>query len=289
MGQHRIQKQILRNFSFEGRQRNSREIWCLTSDGYRPASRSIRRVGFFEVDCSEEVDEYITRLEGLFKESLRRFSHGEFARKDFDRPLYDFIALHYIRSQACRLQIRHMVDRFRQSDLLTQAQADTEHNRLTAHQDLAVFDDLVDSVSRMLTHFVVHPISTFGPWSFATSDKVMYVGVRESGSRETFVWFPLSPSAGLMLNSDGHVGQILGPLRVYRQLGRVEFAKVSEADVLRSREPSPQEIPKETVAILNGMMVQGSTQLYAAGLSAIGSALRASEEPTGYWFQPTIS
>lgn len=289
MGQHRIQKQILRNFSFEGRQRNSRETWCLTSNGYRPASRSIRRVGFFEVDCSEVVDEYITRLEDLLKDSLRRFSRGEFARKDFDRPLYDFIALHYIRSQACRLQTRHMVDRFRQSDLLTQAQAEAEYNRLTAHQELAVFDDLVESVSRMLTHFVVHPILTIGQWSFATSDKVMYVGVRESGSEETFVWFPLSPTTGLVLISDGHVGQILGPLRVYRQLGRVELAKVTEADVLRSREPSPQEIPQETVAILNGMMVQGSTQLYAAGQDEIGSALRASEKPTGYRYQPTCS
>ena len=289
MGQHRIQKQILRNFSFEGRQRNSRETWCLMADGYRPASRSIGRVGFFEVDCSEEVDEYITGLEGLFKETIRRFSHGEFAGADVGRPLYDFIAMHYVRSQACRLQIRHVVDEFSKNELLNQTQAEAEFNRLTSYQDLAIFDDLVDSVSRMLTHFVIHPILTLSPWSFVTSDKVMYVGVRDSGPRQTFIWFPLSPSTGLALISDGHAGQILGPLRMYRQYGRVEFAKVAEAEVLRSREPSPQQVPEETVDILNGMMVQGSTQLYAAGLDAIESAVRSSEEPTGYRYQPAAS
>ena len=60
MGQHQIQRQILRNFSFEGRQPNSREVWFLTTSGYQPISRSVDRVGLFEVDCSEDVDRYIT-------------------------------------------------------------------------------------------------------------------------------------------------------------------------------------------------------------------------------------
>ena len=69
MGQHQIQRQILRNFSFEGRQPKSRETWLLTTSGYQPISRSIDHVGFFEVDCSEDVDYYITdlgkRVQGL--------------------------------------------------------------------------------------------------------------------------------------------------------------------------------------------------------------------------------
>ena len=109
MGQHRIQKQILRNFSFGGRQPNSRETWYLNTYSYRPAERSIRGVGVFKVDCSKGVDEYITDLENGFKDTLRRFSRRDFTKADIGREIYDFIAMHYVRSQACRLQVEYVV------------------------------------------------------------------------------------------------------------------------------------------------------------------------------------
>ena len=109
VGQHRVQRQILRNFSFGDRQLNSRETWWLNTGSYQPARRSTNRVGFFEVNCSEDVDGYITEHENTFKEPLRRFSQGEFTRTDVGRELYDFIAIHYVRSQACRRQIEHLV------------------------------------------------------------------------------------------------------------------------------------------------------------------------------------
>ena len=99
MGQHRIQKQILRNLSFGGRQSNSRETWYLRTVGSRPTEHSIRSVGVFKVDCSEDVDDYITDLEEGFKDSLRRFSHGNFTKTDVGREIYDFIAMHYVRSK----------------------------------------------------------------------------------------------------------------------------------------------------------------------------------------------
>ena len=88
MGQHQIQRQILQNFSFAGRQPNSRETWFLTTSGYQPISRSVDRVGFFEVDCSEDVDSYITDLENGFKDSLQRFSRGAFTKADVRRRNY---------------------------------------------------------------------------------------------------------------------------------------------------------------------------------------------------------
>ena len=93
MGQHRIQRQILRNFSFGGRQPNSRETWHLNKSSYCPTERSIRGVGVFSVDCSEDVDDYITNLENGFKDSLRRFSQGDFTKADVGREIYDFIAM----------------------------------------------------------------------------------------------------------------------------------------------------------------------------------------------------
>ena len=242
MGQHRVQRQLLQNFSFEGRQPNSRETWSLNSRGHRPVSRSIRRVGLFEVDCSEDVDRYITRLENGFKDSLRRFSNGEFTRTEVGRGVYEFIAMHYVRSQACRLQIEYVVDKHLQDAGLTHHQAEMELCRLTSHQDVRVFQDLVDGVSRSLTHYMLCPLAMTGPWSFVTSDKIMSAGTFESDQRETFVWFPLSPSTGLCLMSDGHAGQLLGPVvQVNRRSGRIGFAKVTEAQWLRCQAPSPQE------------------------------------------------
>ena len=288
MGQHQIQRQILRNFSFEGRQPNSRETWILTTSGYQPISRSVDRVGFFKVDCSEDVDDYITDLENGFKDSLRWFSRGDFTKADAGREVYDFIAMHYVRSQACRLQIEHVVNKCRQESRITQQEAEAELHRLASHQDAAVFRDLVDSVSRTLTNYVLYPQLITGPWPFVTSDKIMCASTVESGQRETFVWFPISPSVGLCLMSDGHAGQILGPVvEVNRQTRRIGFAKSPEARWLRCQAPSPQRGSEEFVNTLNRMMVKGSTELYAADHDAMDSALQIAELPTGYRYQPT--
>ena len=190
LGQHQIQRQILRNFSFDGRQPNSSETWFLTTSSYQPISRSVNRVGYFEVDCSEDVDHYITNLENGFKDSLQRFSCGDFTKADVGRGVYEFIAMHYVRSQACRLQIEHVVNKCRQDSLLTQQEAEAELHRLASHQDAAVFRDLVDSTSRMLTHYTLYPLVLTGPWPFVTSDKIMCASTVDSGQRETFVWFP---------------------------------------------------------------------------------------------------
>ena len=170
--------------------------------------------------------------------ALGRFSEGEFKRTEVGRELFDFIAMHYVRSQACRLQIEHLLKEFP----ITHAQAEAEFKRLTLHQDVWVFRDLVDGVSRTLTHYVIRPIVNTGSWGFVTSDKVMYADGAESRERETFVWFPLSPSTGLFLISEGHSGQVLGPLvEVDRPSGRIRFLKLPESPVLRCYEPEPQE------------------------------------------------
>ena len=288
MGQHQIQRQILRNFSFEGRQPNSRETWFLTTGGYQPISRSVDRVGFFEVDCSEDVDHYITDLENGFKDSLRRFSSGDFTKADVGREVHDFVAMHYVRSQACRLQIEHVVNKCRQDSRLTQQEAEAELHRLASHQDVEVFRDLVDSASRTLTHYMLYPLLITGPWPFVTSDKIMCASTVDSEQRETFVWFPISPSVGLCLMSDGHAGQILGPIvEVNRQSRRISFAKLTEAQWLRCQAPAPQEGSEEFVNTLNGMMVEGSAELFASDRDAMDSALRIAELPTGYRYQPT--
>ena len=133
MGQHRVQRQILRSLSFDGRQLNSRETWWLNTGSYQPVRRSTNRVGFFEVNCYEDVDRYIAERETTFKEPLRRFSQAEFTRMDVGRELYDFIAIHYVRSRACRRQIEHLVSECKRTSRLTKLQADMEINRLTSY------------------------------------------------------------------------------------------------------------------------------------------------------------
>ena len=151
-----------------------------------------------------------------------------------------------------------------------------------------MLEDLVDGVARTLTHYVLYPVVFTGPWSFVTSDKIMYAGMAESDEQETFVWFPLSPSTGLALVSDGHAGQILGPdTLVNRRLGRIIFEKMPEAPILRCQPPEPTEGNEHFVNLVNGMMVQGSTQLYAADPTDIDAALRCANPPTGYRYQPT--
>ncbi len=286
MGQHQIQRQILRNFSFEGHQRNSRSTWYLRKDGYQPSPRSVSRVGLFDVDCSESVDRYITAGENEFKDTLRRFSVGKFTREDVGRPMYDFIAMHYVRSQACRTQIGYMLGEFCRLSMLTASQAEAEWTRLTSNQDVGVFHDLVSSVASVLTCYVVCPVEITGPWSFVTSDKVLSASTVESQERQTIVWFPISPSTGLFLTSDGRTGQILGPTRVHRGLGQVEFLKLHEPEWLRFQEPSPEEGSAEFVDKLNGIMVPGSTELFALDRAAIDSALRSSEAPIDFHYQP---
>ena len=46
MGQHRIQRQILQSFSFQGRQKNAREDWWLGKDSFQPQTWSISVGGF---------------------------------------------------------------------------------------------------------------------------------------------------------------------------------------------------------------------------------------------------
>ncbi len=287
MGQHRIQRQILSNFSFEGRQMNSRVTWHLRKNSYRPEPRSIYGVGFFEVACSDSVDQYITDLENGFKETLDRFSHGKFAKADVGRETYDFIAMHYVRSQACRIQIEHMVRECWRASLLTQPQAEEEYRRLTSHQDLEIFGDLVDSVSPILTHYVLRPLLMTGPWSFMTSDKIIYAGQVESKQREIFVWFPLAPSIGLSLTSESPMGQILGPIEVNRSVGRISFIKIPEASLLRCQEPSHQEVREEVITAFNELMIHASSELYAGSCLAIDSTLRASNGSRGYRYKPT--
>ena len=288
MGQHRTQRQILRNFSFEGHQPNSRVTWWLSGSSYCPSERSVNRVGLFEVDCSDQVDDYITDLEDSFKESLQRFSHGVFQRTDFGRHVYDFVAMHYVRSRAFLRQIQHVVD-VAQRDLgLTYPQAEAEYKRLTAHQDVEIFRGFVDGVASALTYFMLYPVVITNDNSFITSDKIIYAGMVDSDKRETVVWFPLSPTTGLLLDSEIHVGQILGPNIVADQWdGRILFGQEPEAAILRCQEPAPQQVGLEFIDNLNGMMVQGSKEIYAAERSHIHSALRNAKLPTGYRYQPT--
>ena len=288
MGQHRIQRQILQSFSFQGRQGNSRETWWLGKKNFKPQSRSINRVGFFEVACSDEVDQYITALEDGFKDRLFRFSQGEFTRTDVRRDTYHFIAMHYVRSQACRHQIEYMVSKIWQAGMLTQPQAEEEYRRLTSHQDLHVFRDLVDSVASTLTYYVMHPLVITSPSQFLTSDKIIYAG--QTGSKEVgnYVWFPMSPSIGLFLTSEGLTGQILGPTKVNGSTGRISFVKLLEPPLLQCEAPALQEESSEVVTARNQLMVRGSTELYATNSLTIDSALRCGEEPTGYGYTPRV-
>ena len=288
MGQHQVQRQILHNFSFKGRQLNSRETWCLKATGYQPESRSINRVGFFDLDCSDDVDEYITHLENRFKESLHRFSSGDFTRTDVGREMYDFIAMHYVRSQACRIQIRHLATESQSHFGITQTQAEAEFKRLTSHRDIDVFCDLVDSVSRVLTHHLLCPVVFSGPWLFLTSNKIMYAARVEAETRETFVWFPISPSIGLALISEGLRGQILGPVEWNRLSSQLDFVKIPEAEILRFQVPESQHGSAEFANTVNSMMIQGSTELYAADQTTIDAAFRATEQPIDYCYTPTI-
>ena len=287
MGQHRIQRQILQNFSFQGRQGSSRETWWLGKNSFKPQPCSIDRVGFFEVGCAEQVDQYITDLENGFKDKLSRFSHGEFGKKDVGRDTYDLIAMHYVRSQACRHQIEHMVRECWRRDILTQPQAEEEYQRLTSHQDLQVFRSLVDSVASTLTHYLMTPILINSSSQFLTSNKIIYAGQVESEERQNLVWFPMSPSIGLALISDNRTGQILGPTEINRRFGRISFVKIPEASWLRCQEPSHQDVSTEVVKTYNDLLIRGSTELYAVNSFSIDSALQHTDEPTGYRFNPT--
>ena len=287
MGQHRTQRQMLKNFSFEGRQLNSLETWCLNTCGYRPVQRSVERVGLFEVDCSDDVDDYITALEERFKEPLQRFSQGVFERSDFGRGIYDFIAMHYVRSRAFSRQLQHVVSTACSDLGLSYPAAEAEYKRLTTHQNVDVFRGFVDRVASALTHFMLYPVAITNPSSFITSDKIIYAGTVESEKRETAVWFPLSPTAGLFLDSEVHVGQILGPqVIVDSLLGKIIFVPQPEAPILRCQQPTPQEVGLEFIDDLNGKMVQGSKELYAAEQRHIDSALFNAQSPTGYQYQP---
>ena len=282
MGQHRIQRQILSNFSFDGRQLNAREVWWLHGKGHKPAQRSIRRVGFFHIQCTLDVDSYIKGLEDRFKDSLPKLASGNFDRGDVGRGLYDFLAMHYVRSLACRGQIEHMVGELWRGSKLSQPQAESEYIRLSSHQDVTVFHQLVDNVARVLTHYLVVPLVIIGSRPFITSDKVMNAAVVESKTRQTLVWFPLSPSAGLLLESPANGGQLLGPFVVDSQFGRVVPHKIPEAPLLRCQEPMPEGENEAQVGVLNGMMVRGSTELYAADRTQIDSALLSAGATTGY-------
>ena len=287
MGQHRIQRQILQSFSFQGPQKGSRQTWWLGKKTFKPQPHSINGVGFFEVGCAKQVDQYITDLENEFKDKLSRFSRGEFTQEDVGRETYNLIAMHYVRSQACRIEIEHMVREHRIRGLLKYPEAEGEYQRLASHQDLQVFQSLVNSVASTLTHYLMTPMLINSTSQFLTSDKIVYAGQIPSEQRQNFVWFPMSPSVGLALISDNHTGQILGPTEVKQRSGRISIAKQQEATTLRCQKPSPQDVTTEAVNAYNELMVRGSTELYAIDCSSIDSALQLADDPTGYSYVPS--
>ena len=184
MGQHRIQRQLLKAFSFQGRQLNSREIWWLKTDGQQPVSRSIARVGYFQVDCSKGVDDYITTLEDNFKERLRQFSKGTFTRTNVGREIYDFVAMHYVRST-------HLIYKLNTSSVnvggtrglpVYKPKRNTHGSPRIKMSE--VFRDLVDSVARTLTHYILYPLVTTGQQLFLTSDKIIYAGKFDVGQQK---------------------------------------------------------------------------------------------------------
>ena len=287
MGQHRVQRQILQNFSFEGRQRNARDTWWLSIGSHQPTARSIRRIGFFEVDCSKAVDDYITNLENQFKDIVQRFGDGDFRQEDVGRETYNFIAMHYVRSLAFRRQIQYVVENLWSQGQLSQPQGEDAYKLLTAYRDVNLFDRLVNQVSAVLTNYMLHPIVNTGARSFVTSDKIMYASRIETDEKETVVWFPLSPSTGLFLKSDGHVGQLLGPfVHADPQSGRVTFLEVPEAPWLRCQEPIPHDVEDPFVNTVNGMMVQASKELYAKDRTELDIALKYAMTPTGFNYAP---
>ena len=197
--------------------------------------------------------------------------------------------MHYVRSQACRLQIEHVVNKCRQDSRLTQQEAEAELHRLASHQDAAVFRGLVDSASRTLTHYMLYPLVLTGPWPFVTSDKIMCASTVESEQRGNLCMVPY-------LSIRRAVPHVRRPRRTDTGAHRrsetanpdvIGFAKLPEAQWLRCQAPSPQEGSEEFVNTLNRMMVQGSAELFASDRDAIDSALRIAELPTGYRYQPT--
>ena len=287
MGQHQTQRQLLYNFSFPGSQGNSRETWWLDKSGYRPGKRSIRNIGIFEVACSEEVDKYITARENKFADALRKFGRGEFTSTDAGRDVYDFVALHYVRSEGFRLQIRYLVEQCASDSRLTREQATAEYGRLTSHQDVETFGALVDSVASVLTHYVLYPVILTGPNSFITSNKIMNAAKAPTLEAETVVWFPVAPNMGLWIMSDDLAGQILGPMAIDGQRGRIDPIEHPESPILRCQEPSPQTGSVDFVNTLNGMMVPGSQELYGLNRADIDSALHNADRPAGYRYVPT--
>ena len=200
--------------------------------------------------------------------------------------MYDFLAMHYVRSLACRLQIQHLVREFSRRSMLSHPQAESKYIRLSSHQDVRIFQQLVDNVARVLTHYLVAPVVITGSRPFITSDKVMNAVVVESESRQTLVWFPLSPSSGILLESAADGGQLLGPFAVDCRLGRVTPHKIPEAPLLRCNPPTPEAGNEPFFNVLNGMMVRGSTEMYAADHAHFDSALRSAEPPSRFRYKP---
>ena len=237
-----------------------------------------------------KVDSLITDLENRFKDQLDRFGKGSFEVRDFGRPLYNFIGMHYVRSHACTLQIRHVLDKFVNASRLSPAQADAEFQRLALHQDPSVFKGLVNSVASTLTGYEIHPVVITGPQEFITSNKIVYAGLVESEHR-TMVWFPLSPKTGLSLFSDFRAGQILGPVvMVNSTTGRVSFNSPPEPPILKSYAPSPQAGDPRAIKTLNGLMVPGSSELFGTNREVIDDAIAYSElatgDASGYAYKP---
>lgn len=282
MGQHRVQRALLNNFAFPGHQKNSMMVWTLDAKERRPHRKSVKKTGFFDTECSPQVDKLITRAEQEFLPVLTELGKGNF--RPFHngvghRKMIQFIAFHYVRSNTFNNQIAHLTTMLVKQGYLSPDQAKFEAARLTSHQHRKTYIELTAAVASCLTYFTISPITVTGSSNFITSDNIL--AVFQNRSTGTGIWFPIGPRHGIWAEDETSTKQILGPTPVVN--GRISFPGIHERPFLAFQDTPPHEREEHFFATANSVIAKSSQYLFAHAKEDIDLAITSGSEDTSQY------
>ncbi len=260
-------------FSFEG-DRGEPQTWFLGRRNRRPHRRPIDQVGFFEFDGAREIDNYIAGAQRGLESVVSSVVGGrEPASGDWD-AIIDYVAVHFVRSQARAVQIQLELNRLLADSAITPTQAQDQFDRLRTNRDVDLFRRLVECAAASFSQCLSVMVVASGQRGFITSEKVIHTTFDpdEVGRVANHqVWMPFAPSVGMLLRADGPADPILrlAPGRA----GALEVSGLPRAPQIKGA-PKPLEMDDAQADALNGLMLAGARRLFATDPQDIDAAIR---------------
>ena len=272
------------NFAIRDGRRELPHIWHLGVHDRRPQIRPIARVGSFELNCSPDVDRYITAAQNRITRTVREVLAGQEPDARHWQAILDCLGIHFVRSESLNVQIGLELERLTGEGALSESEADAELERLVSHRHLATFERLCDCATATFSNLVTLMAAPPKDRDFITSDSLIRVqpgGMEVRHGMVLVAWFPMGPRVGMLMCGEEQSAAVVRLAAVEGQPGRVEPTGPPREPQIRQSPLEPVDVDVDTVDLLNGMVAITGRNLFSRSRKPIDAALRRLHEKSG--------